>query len=227
MKKLIALATTTLLTASVFATGISSAQLTRSKAEAERDLRNTVFSGIARIGDSALCPKICDWEQGLGANTGQWSQKRNNDFRSGQAKHFNVAYTAANRQVTFTLAGNILRYTIEPGKKMDAVILSAQTVACSSIRFDNLVFKNNAIGAGLRPNVQDGGARWLRINSPDLNRDWNMSGKVTFTWVGQPKGRQMNMEVRAMEAVPEPGSMMALAAGIGAFIARRKKKNAA
>lgn len=225
MKNLISVFATLILTASAFATGVSSMQLTGSKAEAEANLRNNVFSGIARIGDSALCPPSCDWEMGLGANTNQWNQKKDTNWRNNQARDFSVNYNASNRQVTFTLAGNILRYNIQPGKKMDALVLKAQTTTCTAIRFDSLIFKNEAIGAGLRPSVSNGSTKYLRINNADLNKNWSMTGRVNFQWQGNPRGNQMHMEVRAMEAVPEPGTMLAITAGLSALAARRRRKS--
>lgn len=227
MKKLIltlAALTTVLAAHATGTTRAASYQLTANRDVAERNFRETLFSAVARIGDSAVCAP-CPKEQGLGPTTGNYTQWRNNDFKNGQSKSFEINYNASNRKVTYKLSGQVLEYTIAAGRSLDALLVRAKSANCSRVNIDCLVFKNDNLGAGLRPDVQNGGSEYLRITNGNLNRDWTLKGSVVMSWQGKPKCNDMLMEVKGVEAVPEPATILAVATGLSALAARRRKKS--
>lgn len=222
MKKLTLLTLAAFVATSAFAT--TSYELTRSKTTAERDFNATVFSAVARIGDSSLCNQYGDWEQGLGPNTNEWTQKRSNDFDKCKTKNFEVKYTASTGKVAFTLAGNILEYRIDPTKTIGGLVVGTKSAACTTVNIDCLVFNNENLGAAYRPTVTNGDGKFLRITGTDFTQDWKLKGTIAMCWQGTPRNNQMQMEVKGMQAVPEPGTMIAVAAGISALLARKRKK---
>jgi len=67
---------------------------------------STAFCATGRIGDSAECLSNRTTEQRISAN-GQNSAKQN-QFKSGTAKSFEIAFDATTRGVKYTLAGSVL-----------------------------------------------------------------------------------------------------------------------
>ncbi len=180
------------------------------------------FVAKGQIGNSVNCNTPCTKEQlltGGGATT-----SKENTWKNGIPKGFELAYTASTRTVKFTLDCNVLSYTLTPGKKLCDLVIKTQSTFCgASVKLNGMSFNNNTIEPVISTNRQ---VSSFRIVSPNLEQDWNLKGNATMAWAGntRPGCSDLNFTVSGAECVPEPASMSALVLG-GLGLLKRKRNS--
>lgn len=187
--------------------------------------RSTVFTATGRIGDAASCNLSRPaWELSLAAGRDMPIVRRNYNWNKGQNTNWSLHYTAATKQVTFKVAGEVLTYQLNTDKQINGLILKAWAPQCATVRLDNLVLSHQALG--LKVKAQNCDQDFLAVRGLAPNQDFKLTGTANFAWQGEPKLNQMGFEIHGTEAVPEPATMTALGLGLAAMIRKRRNKKA-
>lgn len=139
---------------------------------------------------------------------------------------------------TFTVGGTSVSYdTFDFATDFDGLALRISTFAGQSVQFSNLVFDGESIADfGLDNSSDSRMVQWLLISDAgDLSQGFEITGSVAMGWdttvnlsqsrlAFQFKGADITTSTPPVTAVPEPGTLLLLGAGLlGVSRFRRKK----
>lgn len=167
-----------------------------------------------------------DRELGINTATGTPVAQGQRVWSSGQAVNFVLEYTGS--VVNYTVGGQLLSSTAFSGPVTD-IFLRTRAAANSSLSLTNLVFNGQAFsdlgsaGAGGNSDVD-----YLQISK--LSAPFTLTGTSTMTWTGAaPRSSQMAYQIKVgtspNASVPEPGTVLALTVGAGAFSVIKRKRD--
>lgn len=141
---------------------------------------------------------------------------------------FSLQYTAATGDVTFTALGEQLQWNFA-GSTFTDFYLRQRATATSTMHLQDVQL-NGVDVVGIAGTTNGAVNYWLSKDEVgfDLSQtDWTLTGNALLAWDvnSLPLNSALAFQIKTVEAVPEPATMLALASGIGLLVARRRKLN--
>lgn len=229
MRTTILITALTTIAASSYAT-IPALQLT--DAEANALLTGKTFAAEARMGNNGLSG---DFELGLQKPVSGYFATNQRVWTNGQEYDFTLAYDGATRKIDYTVGDVLTSYTLLPAEVDQVADIffrlrpSNNDSTTSSIGIHDLKINGSPISGPWLANTANAdvylikGADVLAATGQSLGSGFTMTGKQTFSWSGAAPLRSNLAYQIKVAAVPEPATMVALAAGVAALLRRRAR----
>lgn len=143
------------------------------------------------------------------------------------AHAFSLSYTAATGDLVFSALGKNLEWNFA-GSTFTDFYLRQRATSTSTMHLQDVKLNGTDV-IGIAATTDAAVNYWLSADELGFNlgeNDWSLTGNAFLAWDPDnlPLNSALAFQIKAVEAVPEPASMLALAGGLGLLAARRRKK---
>ncbi len=198
-----------------FAGGDSGFNLLTSSGALERAVTEARIGNVTTTGT---------WEQGIWQRGGVGPLVRQGQFQWQSANDvpFTVVYDGAST-ITFTLGSETLSWDGIAGPFTD-IFIRTRAGANSEITLSDLDLVGSGLTIGDLTSLGDGDVDYIRLRNNDLNFGaFTLTGVQRMTWSGTaPTNSALAAQIKFSNIVPEPSSLVLLAAG-GLILRSRRR----